>query len=67
MLSFLNRVLNAQIVLTLLGMTMPSALLHAGLIPAEIWKDVFLGCFTVFLLGGFLKEGLTAFAARGQT
>lgn len=66
MLDFLKRVLNAQIVLTIAGMLLPSIMLNVGLIPAEIWKDVFLGCFTVFVAGGFLKEGLTAFAARGQ-
>lgn len=65
MLDFLKRVLNAQIVVTLIAMLLPSALLSSGLITAEIWKDVFLGSFTVFVAGGFLKEGVSLFAPKG--
>lgn len=67
MMDFLNRVLNAQIVMTLLGLFTPTALLASGLIPAASWESVFMGCFTVFVGGGFLKEGLTAFANRSAT
>ena len=67
MLDFLNRVLNAQIVMTLFGLATPTALLAVGLIPAASWVSVFTGCFTVFVGGGFLKEGLLAFANRSST
>ena len=67
MLDFLTKVLNAQIVMTLLGLFIPSALLGLGLIPSESWEKVFLGCFTVFVAGGFLKEGVTAYANRSST
>lgn len=65
MIEFLQRVLNAQLAVTLLAGAAATALRSHDLIPAEVWKDVVNTALTMFVGGGLLKEAATAFANRG--
>lgn len=64
MIDFLERVLNAQLVVSLLGMVIPSLMRWGGLIPAELWQAAFVTSVVTFVGGNFIKEALTAFANR---
>lgn len=61
MLSFLQKILNAQIIMTLLAMGVSTFLLVEKLLSEVFWVQVFLGSYGLFVGGGFLKEGWTAF------
>lgn len=65
-MDFLKRVLNAQLAVVLLAGTAATFLRVQDLIPPEVWKDVVNTCLMVFVGGGLLKEGLSAFANKGQ-
>jgi hypothetical protein len=65
-MDFLKRVLNAQLAVVLLAGTAATFLRVQDLVPAEVWKDVVNTCLMVFVGGGLLKEGLSAFAQKGQ-
>ncbi len=67
MIDFLHRVLNAQIVVTLLAMLAATVLRALQLIPPEIWRDVINTALLAFVAGGLLKDGLTAIANRSST
>lgn len=64
MVDLLFRVLNAQIVVTLLGLFLPSLMRWTELIPADVWERVFTAALVTFVGGGLLKEGLSAFAKK---
>lgn len=64
MVDLLFRVLNAQIVVTLLGMLIPTFMRWGDLIPAATWESVFTAAVVTFVGGGLLKEGLSAFAKK---
>lgn len=65
-MDFLRRVLNAQIVVTLLAMLAATVLRSMELIPADIWRDVTNTALLAFVGGGLLKDGLTAVANRSE-
>lgn len=65
MIHFLERVLNAQLVVSLLGMVIPSLMRGGGLIPPDVWQPAFIASVVTFVGGNFIKEALTAFATRG--
>lgn len=65
-MDFLKRVLNAQLAVVLLAGTAATFLRVQDLIPPEVLKDVVNTCLMVFVGGGLLKEGLSAFAQKGQ-
>lgn len=65
MLDLLTRMLNAQIVITLLGMAVSTWLRYGSLIDQGTWERVFLGCIGLFVGGNLLKEGVTAYAQKG--
>lgn len=67
MSDFLQRVLNAQIVVTLLAMLAATVLRSLGLVPADVWADVVNTALMAFVGGGLLKDGLTAIANRSST
>lgn len=64
MIGFLQRVLNAQIVVTLLAMLAATVLRGLELIPAEIWRDVINTALLAFVAGGLVKDGLLAIANK---
>lgn len=64
MIEFLQRVLNAQIVVTLLAMILPSAMRAANLIPPDTWERAFIAASVTFIGGGMLKDGLLAIANK---
>lgn len=66
MTDFLKRVLNAQLAVTLLAGTAATFLRVDDMIPPEVWKDVVNTCLLMFVGGGLLKEGMSAFAQKGQ-
>jgi len=63
-IGFLQRVLNAQIVVTLLAMLAATVLRGLELIPAEIWRDVINTALLAFVAGGLVKDGLLAIANK---
>jgi hypothetical protein len=63
-IDLLARVLNAQIVITLLAMVLPSAMRWVDLIPAEVWERVFTAAAVTFVGGGLLKDAIAAFAKK---
>lgn len=63
-MQFLQRVLNAQIVVTLLAMLAATALRGLELIPPEIWRDVVNTALLAFVAGGLVKDGLLAIANK---
>lgn len=67
MIDFLERVLNAQLAVTLLAGLSATVLRSVDLIPPETWRDVVNTALMVFVGGGFLKEGLTAFVNKGES
>ncbi len=67
MIGFLQRVLNAQIVVTLLAMLAATVLRSLELVPADVWSDVVNTALLAFVGGGFFKDGLMAIANRSST
>lgn len=63
-MQFLQRVLNAQIVVTMLAMLAATALRGLKLVPPEVWADVVNTALLAFVGGGLLKDGLTAIANK---
>lgn len=66
-MQFLQRVLNAQIVITALAMLAATALRALELVPPDVWADVVNTALLAFVGGGFLKDGLTAMANKGSS
>lgn len=63
-MNFLKQVLNAQIVATLIAMLLSTLLLNLKLIGEVTWAQVFLGSYSLFVAGGFLKDSWTAFLEK---
>ena len=66
-MEFLNRVLNAQLTVTLLAGLAATILRVLDLIPPDTWRDVVNAGLLAFVGGGLLKEGLVALANKGNT
>jgi len=65
-MEFLNRVLNAQLTVTLLAGLAATILRVQDLIPPDTWRDVTNTGLLAFVGGGLLKEGLVALANKGS-
>lgn len=64
MIDYFERVLNAQLVVSLLGMVIPSLMRWGQLIPADVWQAAFIASVVTFVGGSALKDSLTAFSNK---
>jgi len=63
-MDLLKRILNAQLLVTLLAGLSATILRVHDLVPAEVWKDVIQTCLTMFVGGNILKEAVASISSN---
>lgn len=66
MIDFLKRLVNIYFTTVLLAAALASWLLVRGQVTDELWAGIINNALTVFVGGGFLRDGVIAAAAAFQ-
>lgn len=66
MIDFFKRLVNIYFATVLLAAALASWLLVLGLVTDELWAGIINNALTVFVGGGFLRDGVIAAAAAYQ-
>lgn len=66
MIDFFKRLVNIYLVTVLLASGLASWLLTKGLVTDVLWAGIINNALTVFVGGGFLRDGVIAAAAAFQ-
>lgn len=66
MIDFFKRLVNIYFTTVLLAAALASWLLVRGLVTDELWAGIINNALTVFVGGGFLRDGVIAAAAAFQ-
>lgn len=63
MIDFLKRLVNIYLATVLMAAGLASWLLTQGLVSDELWAGIINNALTMFIGGGFLRDGVVAAAA----